>query len=113
MSHAVMEYLINRKWRGNTRELKAFIRRAVLLSDKEIIGMEDLVQDGGVPGPQATHAFPDDLHAAKRIFVEAHIDRILQRSHGNKTHAAKALGITSRNLYRLLPGQADEFSTKQ
>jgi DNA-binding NtrC family response regulator len=107
LSKDALDFLQARTWRGNGRELRAFIRKAVLLTEGEIIDMSALRASGNV-GTDRPVSIPDDLQTAKRIFVGAHIERVLERHRGNKTHAAKALGITTRNLYRLIdPDQND------
>lgn len=35
-------------------------------------------------------------------YVRSHIEEVLKRCNGNKTHAARALGVDRRTLYRYL-----------
>lgn len=109
LSPEVMTFLEKKEWKGNIRELRAFIRKIVLLSDTKVIGLDTLSGVEALSSAGVSKSFPDDLQAAKHIFVESHIEKILERCHGNKTHAAKVLGITTRNLYRLLTEKPEGF----
>jgi DNA-binding NtrC family response regulator len=40
--------MMKHPWSGNVRELKAFIERAVLISDGEVIQEEDLIFSQGI-----------------------------------------------------------------
>jgi len=48
LSDEVMKYISETTWKGNIRELRAFIRKVVLLSDEKIIQLEDLEPAGGI-----------------------------------------------------------------
>jgi len=103
ISDAAMEALFKHDWPGNVRELENTIERAVVLARGEvitpghlllsptavtrIIDVEDRVQRR-IPLAQTVA----DLE--KQLIVEA-----LKRSHGNRSAAAKILGIYRRLLY--------------
>ncbi len=87
-------------WPGNVRQLINAIERARIMSDDNMIHLHDLPYEvtqgpSAVPSPGAA---TDNLSSLERAKV---VD-VLQRESGNKTRAAKALGIDRRKLYRLL-----------
>ncbi|OGP90908.1 MAG: hypothetical protein A2157_05550 [Deltaproteobacteria bacterium RBG_16_47_11] len=90
-------------WPGNVRELKNVIERAMILTDQEWItpdklpfelrGMEKTIQ----PHPEGNG--PEGLEGLSLEGVEkAHIARVLKRFEGNKSRAAKLLGISRATL---------------
>lgn len=93
----VVERLQSYHWPGNIRELKNILERAVILAGDEpieldCIGLEDDDLVGNrLVGPVAGKSLGD---AEKLMILDA-----LKRSDGNKTEAAKLLGITRRRLY--------------
>ena len=88
-------------WPGNIRELRNVIQRSVLLATRDYIGVEDLhlIRANsrtevamGEPLPQVT----------LRELEQRLILQTLRRMNGNRTHTAKALGISLRALrYKL------------
>jgi DNA-binding NtrC family response regulator len=96
-------------WPGNIRELRNVIERACLLSEARILGEREVrqamrigAQGGGAAAATATAietiAVGDSLSSAQR----GQIDRVLKQAGGNKTEAARLLGISRRSLYRWL-----------
>jgi len=79
-------------WPGNIRELANVIERAIILSSGAEISIDDL----------AIQVVPE-REAERKTLAELereHISRTLALVGGNKTQAAKTLGISLRNLYR-------------
>jgi DNA-binding NtrC family response regulator len=88
-------------WPGNVRQLINAIERAKILADEPVVRARDLPSEiTSGPGPPRRPALPesDDLAALER----AKIVEVLRRENGNKTRAARVLGIDRRKLYRLL-----------
>ena len=88
-------------WPGNVRQLINAIERGKILGDDGIIRRNDLPRE--VTQPESAPAtsgelLSDDLAAMQRSKVVS----VLRRVHGNKSHAAKMLGIERRKLYRLV-----------
>ena len=81
------------KWNGNIRELKNVIERVIILMDEPLLTFKLLpyeFQNGGY-----------DLVALDLDSVEKHhIRRILKYAKGNKSEAARILGIGLATLYR-------------
>lgn len=85
-------------WPGNVRELRHAIERALLLSQPGTLNPDELVTPGGVgEGDQAAL-----LAGTLDDIVAAVVGQVLQRHGGNKTAAARALGISRARLGRLL-----------
>jgi DNA-binding NtrC family response regulator len=80
-------------WPGNVRQLKKVLERAVVLGESVLICVSDLglVEDGGEEQPQRL----SDLE-------REHILRILGLTAGNKSKAAKLLGLKRSTLYSRL-----------
>jgi two-component system response regulator PilR (NtrC family) len=91
---------------GNVRELENVLERALALCSGEAIGADDLLLDPSDIG-EASHAAPETPGAAPLQDyldrVERHvIEEALEKTGGNRTAAARALGVTFRSLrYRL------------
>jgi DNA-binding NtrC family response regulator len=99
---AAMEALERYHWPGNVRQLINALERAKILCDGETIRVSDLPKEvvGHTAGNPAGSDFltTDDLATIQRSKVV----EVLRREAGNKSKAARALGIDRRKLYRLL-----------
>ena len=83
-------------WPGNIRELENRIRKAVVLTDSDLITAEDLDLDPS----DVEEIVP--LSVAKERFQIRYIARVLQRNGGNRTQTAKDLGVDARTIFRYL-----------
>jgi DNA-binding NtrC family response regulator len=101
----VARKLLSYSWPGNVRELENVVERAVALTRYDKLSVEDL---------------PDKIleHKSKRFVLESdedietmpplsdverrYIERVLEAAGGNKTLAARVLGLDRRTLYRKL-----------
>lgn len=94
---AMMAY----QWKGQVRELENVIERAVLLSDNEYLSVEDLPGAiRNVTGAENYQMDSNKLDEAVQVFEKHHIQSILKRTDGNKSEAARLLGIDPSTLYR-------------
>ena len=96
-----MEAMCRFEWPGNVRQLINAVDRAKIMSDDQTIRLAYLpldVADGYAAGHHAIEGNAFSLDAMKRRQVEL----VLAREQGNKTRAARALGVSRRSLYRLL-----------
>jgi DNA-binding NtrC family response regulator len=91
------------EWPGNIRELEHTIERAVLLGKGATIGLEDLPphliargESGFVVGQALTKQLT--LHDLEREYI----GKVLESTRGNKTEAARILGVDRTTLYRKL-----------
>jgi DNA-binding NtrC family response regulator len=93
--------LVRYDWPGNVRELANVIERAQILAGGHLITTDDLPDTlllGPPLGGGSEEGEPQNLYQLQRRHVQA----ALRDAKGNKVHAAKALGISRRALYRLL-----------
>jgi two-component system, NtrC family, response regulator len=92
-----LEHLQSHEWKGNIRELKNIIERAVILADGPMLTVDNLPAELQVAGLRASgplSAF--DLASVEKL----HIQRVLNHTRGNKTEAARLLNIGLTTLYR-------------
>ena len=97
MSKEFLEHLQHLDWKGNIRELKNIIERAVILADSSELTLENLPLDLQVTNfnsQKILSAF--DLASVEKL----HIQKVLLYTKGNKTEAAKLLNIGLTTLYR-------------
>ncbi len=86
-------------WPGNVRELENAIQRAVALCRGEVIQPEDLCLVRTASGPAGPAPAPAPASGTTMREMERQlIRRTLQDTGGNRTHAAKILGISLRTL---------------
>jgi len=104
---AALERLQRYAWPGNVRELENVVEQAVVLARADRVDVGDLPEEiTGDRGPQDVLRIPVGntlAEAEKELILET-----LRKAGGNKTQAAKMLGIGVRTLYRKLEeyGQA-------
>jgi two-component system response regulator GlrR len=92
LSPLAIQALASYSWPGNVRQLKKVLERAVVLGESVLISVSDLgVADGGEEQPQRL----SDLE-------REYIVRILGLTAGNKSKAAKLLGLKRSTLYSRL-----------
>ncbi len=103
ISPEALEKLEKYRWPGNVRQLINVIERAKILADDQSIVASDLPPELNAPPAEAAlltgeGPLSDDLESLQK----SKIVEVLARVGGNKTRAARLLGITRRSLYRLL-----------
>jgi two-component system response regulator HydG len=104
LSAGAQRALTERSWPGNVRELRNVIERALLLSDGIRLDAVDLAGDGVTVAAGSSNGelpWPASLSMLARGAASA----MLQRCGGNKSEAARRLGISRPRLQRLLDAQ--------
>ncbi len=89
-------------WPGNVRELRNRIQRAVVLAERALLRPEDLE----LSADDASPVLP--LAQAREDFQRRYIEQILARNGGNRTRAARELGVDPRTVFRFLEKQEAE-----
>ncbi len=111
LAPAAIERLMQFDWPGNVRELENVIERAVTLSDGPRLTAAD-IQLEIVPPPRAAAGGAPTLPAGWTLeeFEQAILRDALRRANGNKSQAARLLGLSRNALrYRLSTmGEAGE-----
>ncbi len=93
------------RWPGNVRELRNVLERAVVLSPPGTLRLGPLDDSrGSPPGAPGVLPFPAPLSDVIRTAAQA----MLELTGGNKSEAARRLGISRPRLQRLLDGHLEE-----
>ena len=104
LGEAAARVLMTNPWPGNVRELRNWIEHAVAMSDGGVIVPDQLpdampMTAGGTGEPEADAGVLDEACLESLETVEArHILHVLDAVGGNKTKAAKILGIDRKTL---------------
>lgn len=124
ISPLALNELMNYHWEGNVRELRHCIERAILLSEKTWLDVEDIE----LPGKKQTRSlsleqeptsFDNSIihfslpveHAALTNIQQRVVQCVLDYAGGNKRKAANILGISRPRLDRLLFNEDDDIQT--
>ena len=94
--------LLAHAWPGNVRELRNAIERAVLLSSPGALELGEFTQGSARTPSSDALPFPARLEDIVRAAAQA----MLAATEGNRSEAARRLGISRSRLGRLLEGDA-------
>ena len=105
LSAGAERLLNNAPWTGNIRELRNVIERACMLTDGRILSEREVLAALGGTKPAAA-ASPEPVHADIEEELpeldRGAVEHALQLVGGNRSAAARKLGISRRALYRRL-----------
>jgi len=107
-SPRALEVLQSRPWKGNVRELKNVVERAVVLARPSILEEADLFLGQG-PAPAEGARASSSAAGGLRAMEKEAILETLKQTGGNRTRTAKILGISVRTLRNKLK-EYDDFS---
>ncbi len=109
ISEAAEHFLLTAPWKGNVRELRNYIERAMLLKKGNRIDVEDFWGTGMYPAETSSEVESAltlhlPLTPGKNLFHEAQkklVEKALELAEGNISRAARLLGIprTTLNYY--------------
>ena len=111
-----LKLLRAQRWPGNVRQLENFVERLVVLSEGRIIGADEIerelvarprftTQSTGSTGEDPAGSRQDEsaqLDSAVRNAEKAALLKALERTGGNRSVAARILGVSRATLYNKL-----------
>jgi DNA-binding NtrC family response regulator len=102
LSSDALELLQQQPWRGNVRELRNVVERALILSEADPLGPLDV--RAALPAAPAARPGAIPTEGALRDLVDAHerdvIRERLRLTGGHVTNAARSLGLERSHLYK-------------
>ncbi|MGQ9663292.1 MAG: sigma-54 interaction domain-containing protein, partial [Kiritimatiellia bacterium] len=110
-SERAIDFFSGYEWSGNIRELKNAIRRAALLAN-EVIDVEHLTGEAWEGSPYVSldsflenafvkgYSLPEITEMIRQIAEKRIIQRVYERSQGNKRRTCESLGIDYSTLFR-------------
>jgi len=105
LSTAALARIGEHAWPGNLRELRNALERGAILADSRPVEPEDLGLGAG-PVTEQESADVDDVlplgDRSLRFVEEALVRRVLDEAHGNRSRAARVLGVNRTTLYNKL-----------
>ncbi len=115
LSPEVMPFLAKQKWVANLEELKTCLRLALVRSgERELLTLSDFssLAEVQVRTPLSVALYISDdaglssLKVARDEFEQVFIQKALRKTRGNKTQAAKLLGLSREGLRKALNKKA-------
>ncbi len=106
---ATLNYLQNKEWKGNVRELENEIERAVLICNREYLGVEDFTADADASTgsifrnlPLQWQQFKDYKKRIEDELEKRYISILLDESENNIMTASKLGNLDRMQVYRLM-----------
>lgn len=105
LSPGAIARIVQADWRGNVRELQNAIERLVVLADGDLITEEDVLLEqqrslGSLGGAEArAESSVITLDAALHRAELQALEKALRKASGNRTVAARILGVSRRALF--------------
>ncbi len=96
ISTSAIKKLQAHAWPGNVRELQHSLERAIIMSDSTTLQPDDFLLSARLPKNNKIGLGTYNLDKVERIIIE----KVLKKSGGNISTAAKELGLTRTSLYR-------------
>ena len=104
LTQAAERELMRRDWAGNVRELRNIMERSTLLSIDGVLDVEDFSEAPSTIAKRGDGlAFPSTMSELQRSAARG----MMTLCSGNKSEAARRLGISRPRLQRLLDAQSD------
>ena len=103
VSREALDRLLAHDWPGNVRELEATLTRAAHLVGRDgRLGAEALGEEIGAPPDGLLRERPETLRGRTLAYEAELIRSALDRHGGNRTRAARSLGLTRQGLWKKL-----------
>lgn len=94
-----VQVMSNMPWPGNVRELENFMERLAIFCVSGEIGVADVEREAGGKRHVSPKPVPSNGSTTLQDMERQHIMRVLQEAQGNKSKAARTLGIERKTLY--------------
>ncbi len=103
-SPEALERLQKYSWKGNIRELRNTVERLLIMSDSDLIGVEDLPESIRYPSElvQVDHLGVGTLKEFKEVSERAFLVAKLRENDWNISQTAQVIGTPRSNLYKKL-----------
>ena len=102
MAPTALEKLRVYTWPGNVRELENVIERSLIMAEEQPVSVSDLPPHiQGIQQLPSQFDIPEEGINLEQVEKNL-IHRAIEKAGGNKSRAAKLLGITRRKLYSML-----------
>ncbi len=107
ISQNVLELFMELPWEGNVRELKNVIERSYIVAKSDIIDIDDLPDEYKRPEEIRKNKLDEedifeDSPTTLEELEKRYIAKVLKLTSGNRSKAARILGLSRRSLYRKL-----------
>jgi two-component system response regulator FlrC len=96
------ELLTSNQWKGNIRELENTVHRSVLIAKSDLVGSDDFMLEGNAH-------FSNPVNGSLKEMEMDLIYRTLEETNGNKTRAARILGVSVRTIRNKLQEHGKNF----
>lgn len=100
VDNMTMKLLLSSNWKGNVRELKNVIERAMIFCDRERIGIQDLPAELHESKKMSELIGCGDLRQSRKEFEKICILSVLEEVSFDKKKAASILGLSQSSFYR-------------
>ena len=116
LSNKAKNQLMQKKWKGNVRELANFIERIILFSEDDLIDNIDFLNKESTTDaisltiPEKFTSLKEVKNKVEKIAEIEMIKRAIASCNGNHTKAAKLLGISHRSLLYKLKEYQDSLN---
>jgi transcriptional regulator with GAF, ATPase, and Fis domain len=95
MTREARQALLDHGWPGNVRELRNVLERAAIVCEGGLIVPEHLALTADEPATEPVRSETTNVKAIERQLIE----QVLRECQGNKSEAARRLGLTRKQLY--------------
>jgi two-component system response regulator AtoC len=105
ISDAAAQALLQYDWPGNVRELRNIIERIMALQQTDEILVDQLPVEIRTPSgtvPELEENIDNKQYVSLQVLEEKYIEEVLKYTKGNKSKAARILGIHPTSLFRKL-----------
>jgi DNA-binding NtrC family response regulator len=97
LSEEAWAWLQTQEWRGNVREMENLMERTVLIASGSLLTRKDFCPEDPAPAEAEGPADPASPYSLREV-EKGMIYKALNETQGNRTQAAKMLGISVRTL---------------